>query len=96
MNQNREGTTVAHVFLSLIERDDEGSEVTVRANCLITLEKHREDVRFFAKSFQGQQIMKDSQGLNMIYIITEERADASVTVDEEDLLFILPIDSNYK
>ena len=91
----REGTTAAHVFLSLIEKDDERSEVTVRKNCLITLEKHREDVRFFAK-YDGQQIMKDSQEINMIYIITEERADASVTVDEEDLLFLLPIYNNYK
>ena len=93
---NREGTTAAHVFLSLIEKDDERSEVTVRKNCLILLEKHREDVRFFAKDIQGQQNMKDSQGINMIYIITEERADASITVDEEDLLFILPIYNNYK
>jgi hypothetical protein len=96
MNQNREGTTAAHVFLSLIEKDNEKSEVTVRANCLITLEKHREDVRFFAKDIQGQEIMKDSQGINMIYIITDKRAEASITVDEEDLLIILPIYNNYK
>ena len=96
MNQNRERSTVAHVFLSLIERDNERMEVTVRMNCLVSLEKHKEDVRFFVKNIEGQQIIQDSQGLNMIYIITEERAGASDTVDEEDLLFILPIDNNYK
>jgi len=96
MNRNRDGSTAAHVFLSLIEKRDDKREVTVRENCLVSLEKHRDDVRFFAKYIQGQKIIKDSRGFRMVHIITKKRAEDFFTVDEEDLLFLLPIDNNYK